>query len=61
MNPNRLRTTMVIDLITTICFVLCLLSLVQAGLNVLTIVTFIFGSLGVLADAKLEGLVNDKQ
>lgn len=60
MNSNIFRTIAIIDITTLICFVLCLLSLVQAGLNVLTIVTFICASLGVLVDLRMEELANEK-
>lgn len=59
MNLNIFRTMALIELATLVCFVTCLLSLVQAGLNVLTIVTFIFGTLGVVMDAKMEEWIND--
>lgn len=59
MNLNIFRTMALIELATLVCFVTCLLSLVQGGLNILTIVTFIFGSLGVLADMKMEEWIND--
>ena len=59
MNANIFRTMAIVELATLVCFVTCLLSLVQAGLNVLTIVTFIFGSLGVLADMKMEEWIHD--